>query len=152
MADYLQTRLASLPRWVIPAVLLLIAVMILVFVFWPQQSTSTAELRNMQRIVDVNNILRAITTSTNGHAGVRPGCLSAGDALVHPLCVMGSRCAGVANGCDLDVLTASGLATIPVDPSGALGNDTRYTVALDGSIVVVAAPAAENGEKITLMR
>ena len=152
MADYLQIRLESLPRWVVPAALLLMAVVMLLFIFWPLQSTDTAELRNMQRIADVNTILRAITTSTNDHDGVRPACLAAGVAIVHPICVGGSHCTGVSNGCDLDVLMSSGLSAIPSDPSGALGNDTRYTVALDGSIVIIAASGAENGEEITLMR
>lgn len=129
---------------------LVVMSIVVVLASWPQ--SQSADERNTQRISDINAIIGALTSYADQHSGERPACLQREDGAVHPVCIQGSRCAGVRNGCDLDLLLTTGLTVIPVDPLGGMGNETRYTIAYGDGVFVVAAPMAENGATISLMR
>ena len=111
-----------------------------------------ADARNAQRRSDVNTILNAVYQFAIDNDGDLPGCLpdaTAGTA--YNICTI-SACTDVTDGCSLAALTGTYLVSIPVDPSGATGNDTNYDITKANSRVTVAAPAAEQGETISVTR
>ncbi|MEK7563577.1 MAG: type II secretion system protein [Patescibacteria group bacterium] len=112
-----------------------------------------ADARNAQRRSDVNTILNAVYQYAIDNDGNLPGCLpTATVGTAYNVCTI-SACTGVTNGCSLSSLTGTYLVSIPVDPSGATGNDTMYDITKSAnSRVTVAAPAAEQGETITVTR
>ncbi len=108
------------------------------------------DARNAQRRSDVNTILNAAYQYAIDNNGTLPACIATTSKNV---CVGGSSCTGVTDGCDLDVLTGSYVVNIPTDPSGATANDTNYDIIRDAnSRVTVSAPAAEQGATISVTR
>ena len=111
-----------------------------------------ADARNAQRRSDVNTILNAVYQFAIDNDGDLPGCLPAATAgTPYNICTIGA-CTGVTDGCSLAALTGTYLVSIPVDPSGATGNDTMYDITKANSRVTVEAPAAEQGETISVTR
>src|SRR3989344_5347506 len=111
-----------------------------------------ADARDAQRRSDVNSILNAVYQFAIDNDGDLPGCLPAATAgTPYNICTI-SACTGVTDGCSLAALTGTYLVSIPVDPSGATGNDTNYDITKANSRVTVAAPAAEQGETISVTR
>ncbi len=112
-----------------------------------------ADARNAQRRSDVNTILNAVYQYAIDNSGTLPGCLpSATVGTTYNICT-NAACTGVTNGCNLMALTGTYLVSLPVDPSGATGNDTRYDILKDAnSRVTVTAGSAEQGETITVTR
>lgn len=112
-----------------------------------------ADARNAQRRSDVNTVLNAVYQYAIDNNGTLPGCLpSATVGTPYNICTI-SACTDVTNGCNLSSLTGTYLVSIPVDPSGASGNDTRYDISKDSnSRITVSAPSAEQGETITVTR
>lgn len=112
-----------------------------------------ADARNAQRRSDVNTILNAVYQYAIDNNGTFPGCLpTATVGTAYNVC-LASSCTGVTNGCSLASLTGTYLVSIPVDPSGAVGNDTRYDITKNAnSRITVAAPSAEEGDTITVTR
>jgi type IV pilus assembly protein PilA len=101
-----------------------------------------ADARDAQRRSDVNTVLNAVYQYAIDNNGNIPTCIA---ATSKNACTGGSNCSGVTDGCDLDVLTGSYLVNIPVDPSGATGNDTMYDIIQDtNGRITVTAPIAEN--------
>jgi|ETNmetMinimDraft_16_1059900.scaffolds.fasta_scaffold124617_1 type IV pilus assembly protein PilA len=101
-----------------------------------------ADARDAQRRSDVNTVLNAVYQYAIDSNGNLPSCIAVTSKNV---CIGGSGCTGVTDGCDLDVLTGSYLVNLPTDPSGATGNDTMYDVIQDANgRVTVSAPEAEN--------
>lgn len=101
-----------------------------------------ADARDTQRRSDVNTVLNAVYQYAIDNKGHLPSCIA---TTSKNICVGGSGCTGVTDGCDLDVLTTTYLVNLPVDPSGALGNDTMYDIVQDtNGRVTVSAPAGEN--------
>lgn len=112
-----------------------------------------ADARNAQRRSDVNTILNAVYQYAIDNNGNLPGCLPGAAAGTAMNVCTSNDCTGVTNGCNLATLTGTYLVSIPVDPSGATGNDTMYDVTKDSnSRVTVSAPVAEQGETITVTR
>lgn len=112
-----------------------------------------ADARNAQRRSDVNTVLNAVYQYAIDNNGTLPGCLpTATVGTAYNVCTANS-CTGVTNGCNLATLTGTYIVSIPVDPSGATGLDTRYDISKDAnSRVTVSAPSAEQGETITVTR
>ena len=112
-----------------------------------------ADARNAQRRSDVNTVLNAVYQYAIDNNGTLPGCLpSAVVGTTYNVC-LSNNCTGVTNGCNLAALTGTYIVSIPVDPSGATGNDTRYDIAKDAnSRVTVTAASAEQGDTITVTR
>ena len=106
------------------------------------------DARNAQRRSDVNTILNAVYQYAIDNNGTMPGCLATTSG--GPICVQGSGCTGVTGGCDLDALTTAYIVDLPVDPSGATGNDTNYAVSITGGRVTVSAPEAEQDQTISV--
>jgi type IV pilus assembly protein PilA len=101
----------------------------------------------------VNTVLNAVYQYAIDNSGTLPGCLpSATVGTTYNICT-NAACTGVTNGCNLMALTGTYLVSLPVDPSGATGNDTRYDILKDAnSRVTVTAGSAEQGETITVTR
>lgn len=110
------------------------------------------DARNAQRRSDVNTILNAIYQYAIDNNGTMPGCLGEDPAVGGSICVKGTACVDVADGCDLDALTTSYIVDLPKDPSGATGNDTNYDVAITSGRITVTAPEAEQGQTISVTR
>ena len=113
------------------------------------------DARNAQRRSDVNTILNAVYQYAIDHNGSLPGCLSSATVDATNSVCTANACTGVSDGCtDLaGALTGTYLVSMPVDPSGATGQDTNYDVVLRAnSRVEVAAPSAEQGATITVTR
>jgi prepilin-type N-terminal cleavage/methylation domain-containing protein len=112
-----------------------------------------ADARNAQRRSDVNTLLNAVYQYAIDNNGNLPGCLPTATASTAlNICTVGS-CTGVANGCNLSALTGTYLVSLPIDPSGATGNDTMYDVLkTSANRVTVSAPSAEQGETISVTR
>lgn len=112
-----------------------------------------ADARNAQRRSDVNTILNAVYQYAIDNNGTLPGCLpTATVGTAYNVCTI-SACTGVTNGCNLSSLTGTYIVSMPVDPSGAVGNDTRYDISKDASSrVTVLAPSAEQGATIRVTR
>ena len=107
-----------------------------------------ADARDAQRRSDVNTILNAVYQYAIDNNGNLPTCIDTTDRNV----CLSNDCTGVSSGCNLSVLTGTYLVGIPVDPSGATGNDANYNIQEDASgRVTVTAPAAEN-DTITVTR
>ena len=101
------------------------------------------DARDAQRRSDVNTILNAVYQFAIDHNGTMPGCLAT--TAGGPICA--TDCTGVADGCALaSDLTTSYIVSIPVDPSGATGDDSNYDIAISGGRVTVAADKAENAD------
>jgi len=112
-----------------------------------------ADARNAQRRSDVNTVLNAVYQYAIDNNGSLPGCLPTATASTALSICTGNDCTGVANGCNLAALTGTYLVSIPVDPSGATGNDTMYDVSkTSANRVTVSAPVAEQGETISVTR
>ncbi len=96
------------------------------------------DARDAQRRSDVNTVLNAVYQYAIDNDGNLPGCLATGSG--GNICVKGSACSGVTTGCDLDDLTDTYIVNIPVDPSGATENDTKYDISKgDGGRITVSA-------------
>ncbi|MDD5751187.1 MAG: type II secretion system protein [Candidatus Peribacteraceae bacterium] len=108
------------------------------------------DARNAQRRSDVNTILNAVYQYAIDHNGTMPGCLA--ETAGGPICVA-ADCTGVTDGCDLHTdLTTSYIVSIPVDPSGADGNNSNYSVAIASGRVMVTADKPEGGATISVTR
>jgi len=108
-----------------------------------------ADARDAQRRSDVNTVLNAVYQYAIDTNGALPTCIATTSTNV---CTGGSDCAGVTAGCDLDVLTGTYLVNLPIDPSGATGNDTMYDIIKTGNRVTVTAPNSENTANISVTR
>lgn len=108
------------------------------------------DARNAQRRSDVNTILNAVYQYAIDNRGTMPGCLATGSG--GAICVKGTACSGLTNGCDLDSLTTSYIVDIPKDPSGATGSDTMYDISVTSGRVTVSAPEAEQDATISVTR
>lgn len=106
------------------------------------------DARNAQRRSDVNTILNAVYQYAIDHNGDMPECLATSSG--GNICI--TVCTGVTSGCNLaTALTTGYIVGIPVDPSGATGNDSMYDVSIADGRVTVTAPEAENAT-ITVTR
>src|SRR3989338_2468606 len=113
-----------------------------------------ADARNAQRRSDVNTILNAVYQyAIDNNTGALPGCLpSATAGTTYNIC-LANDCTDVTDSCNLATLTGTYIVSIPVDPSGATGNDTMYDIVKDANDrLTVSAPEAENSETITVTR
>lgn len=120
----------------------IIAILASIVIVAVNPTKQLADARDAQRRSDVSSILNAVYQYSIDHTGNLPSCIATSSRHV---CVGGSNCSGVTDGCDLDVLTGSYLVNLPTDPSGATGNDTMYDIVRDGNgRVTITAPEAEN--------
>lgn len=104
-----------------------------------------ADARDAQRRSDVNTILNAVYQYAIDNNGNLPGCLNGGTPGTAYNIILSNNSTGVSDPCNLSVLTGTYLVSIPVDPSGAAGNDTKYDITLTANNrVTVSAPSAEN--------
>ncbi|MBM3227261.1 prepilin-type N-terminal cleavage/methylation domain-containing protein [Candidatus Peribacteria bacterium] len=131
----------------------IIAILAAIVVVAVDPTKQLADARNAQRRSDVNTILNAVYQYAIDNDGTLPGCLpSATVGTTYNICTI-AACTGVTNGCDLMPLTDKDLVSMPVDPSGATGNDTRYDISKDANNrVTVSADSAEHGETISVTR
>jgi len=103
------------------------------------------DARDAQRRSDVNTVLNAVYQYAIDNNGTLPSCIDTTD---RNICLTNS-CAGVTNGCNLSVLTGTYLVSLPVDPSGATGNDTMYNIQLTASNrVTVSADQYEQADAL----
>lgn len=133
----------------------IIAILAAIVIVAINPTKQLADARNAQRRSDVNTILNAVYQYAIDNNGNLPTCIdSAGVSTALNVCTGGSDCSGVTDDpCDLDVLTGTYLVNLPVDPSGATGNDTNYDVTKEtGGRVTVSAPEAEQGATISVTR
>lgn len=131
----------------------IVAILAVIVIVAINPNKPAADARNTQRRQDVNTIINAVYQHAIDNSGELPGCLPAavvGD--VYNVCTA-STCEGVTNGCDLSMLVEKYIKAIPVDPSGATGEDSHYDITkeADGRITVTAT-AAENDESIAVSR
>ncbi|MFH1444093.1 MAG: type II secretion system protein [Candidatus Peregrinibacteria bacterium] len=110
------------------------------------------DARNAQRRSDVNTILNAVYQYAIDQNGTMPGCLGEDPPTGGSICLKGSNCTDVADGCNLDALTTSYIVDLPTDPLGATGNDTNYDVSITSGRVTVSAPEAEQSQTISVTR
>ncbi|KKW40447.1 hypothetical protein A2454_01905 [Candidatus Peribacteria bacterium RIFOXYC2_FULL_55_14] len=103
------------------------------------------DARDAQRRSDVNTILNAVYQYAIDNNGTLPTCIDTTD---RGICLT-NDCTGVTSGCNLSALTGTYLVSIPVDPSGATGNDTNYNIQLTASNrVTVSAPEYEQATSL----
>ena len=111
------------------------------------------DARNAQRRADVNTVINAIYQYSIDNNAL-PGCLNDSAAVsATQICETGGTCTGL---CDLSALEGDYLVALPEDPQDATANQTGYTAAkaadASGGRVTIAAPAAEQGETISVER
>jgi type IV pilus assembly protein PilA len=108
-----------------------------------------ADPRNAQRRSDINNIVNAVLLYQVDKEEL-PGCLATGSG--GHICLKGSECDGVEDGCNLDDITETYVTDLPIDPLGATGNDTNYVISVANGRITVIAPKAENGVSISVTK
>lgn len=110
-----------------------------------------AQARDAKRQSDVNAILNAVYQYAIDHQGVLPPGIPSG-TLPKEICV--TDAASCNGGVNLDVLTGSYIAAMPVDPHApANGTGTEYFIAHDADgRLTVSAPLNEQTLPITATR
>jgi len=110
------------------------------------------DARDVTRRGDINEILNKVYEYAVDHNGTLPECIT---TTARNICVTGSACAGITDGCDLDALTGSYLPTVPTDPqysAGTDGNDTGYDVLKDANGRVTVSAKGEQTATISVTR
>jgi hypothetical protein len=103
------------------------------------------QARNVQRTSDINTLTNALSqyTVTEGNSL---------DDFDIPSCPQVAAIGTGSRSVDLGALVPLYLATLPLDPVTGSEDDTGYEICLEGNSVVISAPHAESGEKISVRR
>ncbi len=119
-----------------------------------------ADTRNARRYSDVNAILNAVHQYAIDHDGDLPSdidqdtdgdCPADDNNAESAICIDGSCSATLVN--LYDDLVSTYIVDIPVDPSGATGENSNYHVVKDaGDRITVCAPEAERSVLIEVSR
>lgn len=116
-----------------------------------------AETRNAQRRTDINTILNAVYQYAVDSGGSLPASIPASSdctgTSANEICKTGAGSCSLL--VDLSMLSANEkyLVSLPLDPSGASTNGTRYHIAKSvNNRVTVCAPFAEQGATISVTR
>lgn len=147
MMDFRSLRSRRLGFTLIELLLVIgiIAILASIVIVAINPTKQLADARDAQRRSDVNTILNAVYQYAIDENGNLPACIDGKTAAVPGNVCLSNDCTGVTNGCNLSALTGTYLVGLPVDPSGATGNDTNYNIYEDANgRVTVAAPEAEN--------
>jgi prepilin-type N-terminal cleavage/methylation domain-containing protein len=133
-------------------VIMIIAILASIVIVAINPSKQIGDSRDVQRRADINAIMNAVYGYTFDNNGAFPPCIAATPKSV---CVGGSACEGVADGCDLDILTGTYLPIIPTDPQYDVstdGNDTKYDIAKDANGRVTVSATGEQTATISVTR
>lgn len=127
----------------------IIAILAAIVIVAINPTKQLGDARDAQRRSDVNTIMNAVYQYAIDNKGSIPACIVNETRSV----CLNNDCTGVADGgCDLSVLVGEYIVGLPVDPSGATGNSTNYTIEQGAnSRITVTAPNAEN-DAITVTR
>jgi type IV pilus assembly protein PilA len=127
----------------------IIAILASIVIVAINPTKQVGDARDAQRRSDVNTILNAVYQYAIDNNGTLPTCIATTSKNV---CTGGSDCDSVTDGCDLDVLTGSYLVSIPTDPQGAAGNDTKYDIVKDANGRVTVSVTGEQTTSISVTR
>lgn len=129
-------------------VIAIVSVLTTISISYLRPNANMAKAHDVQRRADVRTLLNAIHQYGVDNHGNFPACI---DALLRNICVE-ADCSGVSQSCNLYSIVGAYIVSIPVDPSGANGNDSKYDVQMQNGRITVIAPEAQQTSLIKATR